>query len=170
MEYFDGLTFKVFEEHDVDVFTDIMKRAFDDDIQRHLGEPSGGPPGYDNGDFLRKYALDKKSTAYAIFQEDMPLGVVIVWIQSHHEHFLGNIFIDPNLQGKGLGLAVWKFIEHQYPDTRIWRTETAGFSRRNHHFYVNKCGFHIVKIENPKDIYEASYIMEKDMRTSGLKS
>ncbi len=166
MEYFDSLKFKVFEENDIELFTDIMKRSFDDDTKRHLGEESGGPPGYDNGDFLRKYALDTKSTAYAIFQEDIPLGVVIVWIQSHHENFLGNLFIDPNFQEKGIGLSVWKFIEQKYPETILWRTETAGFSKRNHHFYVNKCGFKIVKIENPKDKYKESYIMEKEMKRS----
>ena len=76
----------------------------------------------------------------------------------------GNIFIDPKVQNKGIGQEVWKFVESQYPDTIIWRTETPGFSTRNHNFYVNKCGFHVVKIENPMDKYECNYILEKEIR------
>ena len=41
-----------------------------------------------------------------------------------------------------------------YPNTKVWNTETPIFSRRNDNFYVNKCGFHIVKIENPRDLEE----------------
>jgi len=28
---------------------------------------------------------------------------------------------------------------------------------------VNKCGFHVVRIDHPKDPREESYILEKDM-------
>jgi GNAT superfamily N-acetyltransferase len=172
MEYFEGLQFRDFEETDIAPFTRIMKRAFDEDTRRHLGEESGGPPGYDNGDFLRKWALDKGSTAYTIFKEDaaigvVPIGVIIVWINSNNENFLGTIFLDPDYQDQGIGSSVWRFIEHRYPETRVWRTETPGFSKRNHHFYVNKCGFKIVKIEHPGDRYEESYIMEKEIKPLG---
>lgn len=30
-----------------------------------------------------------------------------------------------------------------YPDTKVWETCTPYFEKRNIHFYVNKCGFHI---------------------------
>lgn len=167
MEYFEGLQFRDFEETDVPLFTGIMKRAFDEDTRRHLGEESGGPPGYDNGDFLRKWALDKNSTAYTIFKENVPIGVIIVWINGNNENFLGNIFVDPDFQDQGIGSLIWKFIEHKFPETKVWRTETPGYSKRNHNFYVNKCGFKIVKIEHPGDRYEESYIMEKEMQSLG---
>ena len=32
-----------------------MTRAFDDDSQKHLGIEKGGPPGYDDGEFYRKW-------------------------------------------------------------------------------------------------------------------
>ena len=168
MEYFAGLQFRDFEETDVTRFTGIMKHAFDEDARRHLGEESGGPPGYDNGDFLRKWALDQGSTAYAIYKDSAPIGVtaigvVIIWINDNHENFLGTIFVDPDFQDQGIGSLIWKFIEQKYSETRVWRTETPGYSKRNHNFYVNKCGFKIVKIEHPGDKYEESYIMEKEM-------
>lgn len=163
MKEFEGLLFEEFCEQDVELLTPIMKRAFDEDAQRHLHEVSGGPEGYDNGEFLRKWALHADSHAYKISKHNKPIGAIIVWINENNENFLGNMFIDPDLQDKGLGTTVWRFIETEHPDTVIWRTETPGFSKRNHHFYVNKCGFKIVRIDNPGDRYKESYFMEKVM-------
>lgn len=164
MDQYQGLTFTPFAKSDVELLTPIMKRAFDEDTRRHLNEPSGGPEGYDNGDFLRNYALHRNTQAYKVSWNERPVGAVIVWINRNHINYLGNIFIDPELQDKGFGKKVWEFIESKYPDTKVWRTETPGFSKRNHHFYVNKCGFKIVHIKNPRDKYEESYQMEKVMK------
>ncbi|MBR6870791.1 MAG: hypothetical protein IKM91_04130, partial [Candidatus Methanomethylophilaceae archaeon] len=30
-----------------------------------------------------------------------------------------------------------------YPQVRVWETCTPYFEKRNIHFYVNRCGFHI---------------------------
>lgn len=40
-------------------FTGIIKRGFDEDTRIYLGEESGGPPGYNNGDFLRQWGLSR---------------------------------------------------------------------------------------------------------------
>jgi len=152
-----------FDESDVALLTPIMKRAFDEDTKRHLNEPEGGPPGYDNGDFLRKWALHPASTARRIERDGRLIGGVVLWINENGENNLGNIFLDPEVQDRGLGTAVWKLIEETWPETRVWRTETPGFSKRNHNFYVNKCGFHVVRIEKPGDPREESYILEKIM-------
>jgi len=64
-------------------------------------------------------------------------------------------------RNKGIGKKVWEFIELEFPNTEVWKTETPIFYRRNHNFYVNKCGFHVVKIENPKDLEEGTFILEK---------
>lgn len=78
MEQYAGLHFREFEAADVALFTGIMKRAFDEDSRIHLGKESGGPPGYDNGDFLRQWALHPDSTAYAIYKDGVPVGAAIV--------------------------------------------------------------------------------------------
>lgn len=36
------------------------------DYRIHLNQPKGGPEGYDNGDFLRKWALNKNATSFKI--------------------------------------------------------------------------------------------------------
>lgn len=165
MKRYGDLGFEILEEKDIDILTPIMERAFDEDTRIHLNEPKGGPEGYDNGDFLRRFALHENSTAYKISLGDKPIGGIILWINKETNiNFLGTIFIDTNLQNKGIGKKIWEFIEKEYPNTITWRTETPGFSRRNHNFYVNKCGFHVVKIENPMDQYESSYILEKKVK------
>lgn len=83
MEVYKGLCFTPFEERDVEILTPIMKKAFDEDTRIHLNEPSGGPDGYDNGEFLRKYALHKDSQAYKISWNNKPVGAVIVWINKN---------------------------------------------------------------------------------------
>lgn len=164
MKIYQDLIFEEINEEDISILTPIMKRAFDEDARIHLGKECGGPPGYDNGDFLRKYALHKDSTAFKISMNGRVIGAIIVWINNSTNHnFLGNIFIDVDVQNKGIGKKVWEFIEHEFPNTRVWRTETPIFSRRNHNFYVNKCGFHVINIENPKDLQNGSYIFEKVM-------
>ena len=162
MEKFSELSFRKFEENDVDLFTQMFKKAFDKDSQIHLGV-NGGPDGYENGDFLKKWYLHKDVTSYAIFKDDKPIGGIALWIMTNNENFLGNIFVDPDLQDEGKGLIIWRFIEQKYPETKIWRTETPGFSYRNHHFYVNKCGFKVYKINDPKSRRESSYLLEKRM-------
>lgn len=164
MKIYNGLKFDIFTDKDVVLLTPIMKRAFDEDAKRHLNEETGGPDGYDNGDFLKNYALSKESVAYKVSKDDKIIGCIIVWINENNENYLGNMFIDPQFQDKGFGTIFWEFIEKEYPDTTVWRTETPGFSKRNHNFYVNKCGFKIVKIENPGKKYDESYIMEKEMK------
>lgn len=52
-----GLNFEKARESDILKLTDVMTRTFDDDSQRHLGKPKGGPPGYNNGDFFRTWLL-----------------------------------------------------------------------------------------------------------------
>lgn len=42
----------------------VMERAFDEDTRIHLGEKKGGPDGYDDGNFLKKWGLYKNASSY----------------------------------------------------------------------------------------------------------
>lgn len=157
------LTLAPFLPEDVPAMTAIMKRAFDEDSRRHLGGETGGPEGYDDGTFLRRFALNPRSDAYKVLRGGEPVGCVIIWPRPNGENMLGCMFVDTAAQDQGLGLRIWRRMEQKYPDARVWRSETPAFSRRNHHFYVNKCGFHIVRIQQPHDPRAAMYILEKRM-------
>ena len=60
------------------------------------------------------------------------------------------MFVDVDCHSRGIGQAVWQMIEEMFPETIVWETHTPYFETRNIHFYVNKCGFHIVEFFNPK--------------------
>ena len=112
----------------IDELTKIMERAFNEDARIHLGKERGGPDGYDDGSFLRKWGLHKDASSYCISLNQQLIGGVILWINEDKNNFLGNIFIDPACENHGMGTKVWNMIEQLYPDTKIWNTETPAFS------------------------------------------
>ncbi len=166
MKTYKNMRFEPVTEADVAELTAIMKRAFDADALLHIGK-RGGPPGYDNGEFIRKWALHPDATSYKISDENGAIGMLILWIDGKtKENHLGTIVIDETFENQGLGKDVWDFVEREYPDTRVWRTETPIYSHRNHNFYVNKLGFHVVRIENPREWTsgEGQFQLEKRMK------
>jgi hypothetical protein len=58
------------------------------------------------------------------------------------------IFVDPEHQDKHLGYATMCAIEARYPEAEHWELVTPYHEKRNIHFYVNRCGFHIVEFFN----------------------
>jgi GNAT superfamily N-acetyltransferase len=161
---YKGLEFTPFTEQDIEVLTPIMKKCFDNDTEIHIGKKEGGPPGYDDGDLFREWYLHKSATPFKISKDGKPIGGLNLFIKDNGVNYLGNVFIDPELQGMGLGKTVWDFVEQTFPDTVKWQTDTIWFSRRNHHYYVNKCGFKIVRIADAKDEETCGYHMEKEMK------
>lgn len=158
----NNITFLPMKEQDIEELTAIMKRAFDEDARIHLNRKEGGPPGYDDGSFLRKWGMNPDTTPYKIYLDGSLIGGTILWIRASNENYLGTIFLDPLLENKGIGTLVWKKIEEMYPNTTSWSTDTPIFSRRNHNFYINKCGFHCIRIEDPQDIEKGSFVLRKD--------
>jgi hypothetical protein len=53
------------------------------------------------------------------------------------------LFVSPEEHSKGIGHEAWCAIEREYPQVRVWETCAPYFEKRNIHFYVNRCGFHI---------------------------
>ena len=85
-----------------------------------------------------------------IDDNDEILGVVIVEINDDNINHLDFPFVRVGVQSKGIGQTIWKEIEKIYSDTKVWKTCTPYFDKRNIHFYVNRCGFKIVEFFNPK--------------------
>ncbi|QXE18692.1 GNAT family N-acetyltransferase [Clostridium sp. 001] len=85
----------------------------------------------------------------AIVNGEVSGGTVItVDNETYHNH-LDFLFVKVGCQGTGVGQELWKAIENLHPETKVWETCTPYFEKRNIHFYVNKCGFHIVEFYNP---------------------
>ncbi|MFX1251433.1 MAG: GNAT family N-acetyltransferase [Promethearchaeota archaeon] len=149
-------------EDDIPELTKVMTRAFDDDSQKHLGKAKGGPPGYDNGDFFRKWLLPyKESIGYKILANDKVIGGFIVWVFEHGKNSLGTIFIDPDYQDQGIGTQAMQFIFDSYADSKRWTLGTPSWATKNHHFY-EKNGFKKIREETVDDLDEGvSFIYQK---------
>lgn len=153
----DDIEFRRFAEADIEDATRIMKAAFDEDSDLFRTVPDA-PPGYDDGSFLRRNAVESGADSYCVLIDGALAGTVIVFHNAQNgENFLGCIFLDPALRGRGLGKNVWDRIEAMYPDVKVWRTETPLCSKRNLHFYINKLGFMAYRIDDPKE-YESAQV------------
>ena len=95
----------------------------------------------------------KDAEAYRIVFDGRRVGGVVLSIDraTHHNH-LDLFFVAPEEHGKGIGFRAWQAIEALHPETKVWETCTPYFEKRNIHFYVNKCGFHIVEFWNEHNV------------------
>ncbi|MBR2804364.1 MAG: hypothetical protein IKE20_04380, partial [Eggerthellaceae bacterium] len=76
-----------------------------------------------------------------------PVGGVVIRVDGMHGD-LELLFVSPKVHSKGIGYAAWCEVEKLHPEVTIWETVTPYFEKRNIHFYVNRCGFHIVEYFN----------------------
>jgi len=91
----------------------------------------------------------KGSFAYeAILDGEFVGGAVVVIDEKTQHNHLDFLYVKNGTHGKGVGQSIWNGIELLYPETKVWETNTPYFEKINIHFYVNKCGFHIVEYFN----------------------
>lgn len=94
--------------------------------------------------------------AYVIMQDSKKVGGAVIKVENNHGS-LELLFVSPNEHSKGIGYNAWCEIEKLHSEVVLWETFTPYFEKRNIHFYVNRCGFHIVEFFNshhpdPNDI------------------
>ena len=104
--------------------------------------------------------------AYRIIFNGQAVGGVIVKVENDHGH-LEILFVSPRVHSKGIGYAAWLAIEKKYPEVKVWETITPYFETRNIHFYVNRCGFHIVEFYNSHHL-NPKYPEEFDQFPDGM--
>ena len=85
--------------------------------------------------------------AYRIIQDGQPVGGVVIKVEGERGN-LELLFVSPKVHSKGIGYAAWCAVEKLHPEVKVWETVTPYFEKRNIHFYVNRCGFHIVEFFN----------------------
>ena len=108
----------------------------------------------DDGEIISRKTIERcidepDNETYRIIKDGQTVGGAVLKIdkKSHHNH-LELFFVSPEAHSKGIGFAAWQTIEALHPETEVWETCTPYFEKRNIHFYVNKCGFHIVEFFN----------------------
>ncbi|WP_227985817.1 GNAT family N-acetyltransferase [Streptococcus ruminantium] len=85
--------------------------------------------------------------AYWIILDGRRVGGLILMIEGERGE-LETLFTTPTIHSKGIGFAAWIAVEQTFPQVKIWETVTPYYDQRNIHFYVNRCGFHVVEYYN----------------------
>lgn len=86
-------------------------------------------------------------SAYRIMQNGKPVGGVVIRTE-YDRGELELLLVSPAVHSRGIGYAAWCAVEAMHPEVTVWETVTPYFEKRNIHFYVNRCGFHIVEFYN----------------------
>lgn len=106
----------------------------------------------EDGEIISRKTIEQcidGSNAYRIVCDGQKLGGVILKISGDHGE-LEILFVYPKAHSKGIGYAAWCEVERMFPQVKVWSTITPYFETRNIHFYVNRCGFHIVEYFNSR--------------------
>ena len=107
----------------------------------------------EDGEIISRATIERcidGGVAYRIREDGRIVGGLVLKIdEKMQRNELELLFVNPEAHSRGIGQAAWREVERLYPETRVWETCTPYFETRNIHFYVNKCGFHIVEFFNP---------------------
>ena len=138
----------------------------------------------EDGEIISRATIEKaieEGEAYRILCDGEVVGGAVVRVNGDKGD-LDLLFVSPHIHSKGIGYAAWCEIEQMYPQVKVWETVTPYFEKRNIHFYVNRCGFHIVEFFNshhpdPNDpdmqadnlMNDGMFRFEKSMKTGSEK-
>jgi hypothetical protein len=145
---------------DYGILTKIMTSAFNEDTSMHTGLDEDGPTGYNDGSLIKKLNEHENYESYKIIYENNIIGAYTIGFNRNDEYTLEMLFIDPSYRENHLGTLVWNHIEHKYINAQKWTVETPNYSKRNHHFYTDRCGFKFVR-EHTYNNDCKSFIFEK---------
>ena len=85
--------------------------------------------------------------AYRIVLDVQKVGGIVIKVDGEKGD-LDLLFVSLAVHSKGIRYVAWCAAEKLHPEVNVWETVTAYFEKRNIHFYVNRCGFHIVEFFN----------------------
>ena len=104
----------------------------------------------EDGEIISRETIEQsidEGEAYRIMRGTEKVGGAVIRTEGDRGE-LELLFVSPNMHSKGIGYAAWCAVEKLHPEVRVWETVTPYFEKRNIHFYVNRCGFHIVEFFN----------------------
>ena len=91
----------------------------------------------------------ENAETYRIVCDGKKVGGAVIHIDAETSTgHLDLLFVSPHVHSQGIGFAAWQNIERMHPEIKVWETVTPYFEKRNIHFYVNRCGFHIIEFYN----------------------
>ncbi|WP_455391139.1 GNAT family N-acetyltransferase [Frisingicoccus sp.] len=135
----------VMESCDISTFKKDIQKAF------YMGAIEGGYKCEPDEVILPEKDIDESlnkagAVAYKLVDNNEIIGGAIVNIDSdNNKGYLDLLYVKYGCQSKGVGKFIWFEIERLNPTITTWGTCTPYFEKRNIHFYLNVCGFYIVK-------------------------
>ncbi|MFJ5508117.1 GNAT family N-acetyltransferase [Pectobacterium jejuense] len=116
-------------------------------------------------DFSFESAITMSNKTVLGFWENARLiGGAVISQDICETNLLERLFILPEKQGKGYGYRAWMEIEKMHPCVREWRLRTPTCLINNVCFYVNKCGFSIIRVEDMGNDGVGMYVFSKPVR------
>jgi GNAT superfamily N-acetyltransferase len=154
------------KEEEVDLFNKADEAAFNVHARYFPGGIVPGAAEDDRGEYdLRKVMNDPKFTVLSIYDDDRFIGGAIVEDKGQTVKEIEIFFLIVEYQSKGIGKTALELIEDYFPDAGIFRLITPSNVVRNVVFYVNKCGYKVVKVVGyDRDTNTADYVFEKRRR------
>ena len=104
----------------------------------------------EDGEIISRKTIERSidsGEAYRIMCDNEKVGGVVIKVNGDKGE-LELLFVSPKAHSKGIGYSAWCAVEKLHPEVKLWETVTPYFEKRNIHFYVNRCGFHIVEFYN----------------------
>lgn len=135
------------EPGDFPVFKRELQAAFALAVIDELGEQPDGPIP-DDADLDKSLTAPNARVLHVMSNGEPVGGAVVVIDEITNKNRLDLFFIKVGRHGQGLGRRAWFALEAMFPESVLWETATPYFEKRNIHFYVNVCGFHIVEFWN----------------------
>ena len=158
-----NLRLKLLDKSEIPLFNSSEEEAFSVHDKYF---PEGIVPGAGDDDReehdLNTIIDDPMFTILAIYDDDIFVGGAIVEDKGECEKDISIFFLIVEYQSKGIGKIALDMVEAYFPDARVFRLITPSQVVRNTVFYVNKCGYRIVKVVDfDKETNTADYVFEK---------
>lgn len=142
-----SITLTSLREHEKEKFITDIQAAFKKAAMEEFGDS--------DDEVISKKEVEQSfhaegAESYHIVRDGQIVGGAVIEIHPDtNRNALSLLYVNVNEHSKGIGLAAWQLIEQLHPETEVRETCTPYFEKRNIHFYVNKCGFHITEFVNP---------------------
>jgi len=143
------ITLDIASAADLPRFRRDLQEAFAIAVVEAFGSVDDGPVPADED--VEASFKAPNAVVHRILEDGRWVGGAVVSIDvATQRNSLDLFYVRADELGRGIGRKAWAAIEARYPDTKVWTTHTPYFEKRNIHFYVNVCGFHIVEYHHAR--------------------
>ena len=131
------------QEQDKEGFIRDIQIAFRKAVVEQFGDFEGEVIPQEH--VIRSFEAEGAESYNIVMDGKVVGGTVLAIHPETNRNELQLLFVNVGCHSQGVCFAAWQAIEALHPETEVWETHTPYFEQRNIHFYVNKCGFHVVE-------------------------